>query len=185
MVSSFNIQTTTNATSSTSTPKFDQIVKGTVKICKTGEQTYKITFLKATEFTLYQVWDENGDNGKRVIVNDTDKKWQQSLIAEQKRTGFAPTTIMEIGNCKWAFVITNAYYIKNRLVFDVSTKEIVNLSKTVKTKLPLGMYKNVRFDIDTLSSQLTQWQREVCASPNTNTVLGSYLCLPVPSPPIL
>ena len=109
--------------------------------------------MKATEFTLYQVWDENSDNGKRVIVNDTDKQWQQSLIAEQKRTGFAPTTIMEIGNCKWAFVITNAYYNKNRLVFDVSTKEIVNLSKTVKTKLPLGMYKNVRMDIDSLSNK--------------------------------
>ena len=153
MVSGYN--TGINTIVSTNGPKFDQIIRGNVKICKTGEQTYKITFLKATEFTLYQVWDENGDNSSRVIINDTDRKWQERLIAEQKRTGFAPTTIMEIGDCKWAFVITNAYFNKNKLVLDVSTKEIVNLSKTVKTKLPLGIHKNVRMDIDSVSHTLS------------------------------
>ena len=63
MVSGYNPVMSSNA--STNVPKFDQIIKGNVKICKTGEQTYKITFLKATEFTLYQVWNENSDNSKR------------------------------------------------------------------------------------------------------------------------
>jgi len=153
MVSGYDTGVNRNSGStSSSEPKFDQIVKGNVKICKTGEQKYRITFLKATEFTLYQVWTENGDNGRRVVVNDTDRKWQERLIAAQKATGFAPTTIMEVGNCKWAFVITNAYFEKNRLVFDVSTAEIVNLSKTVKKGLKTGMFKNARFDIDWLSN---------------------------------
>ena len=55
---------------------------------------------------------------------------------------------MEVGNCKWAFVITNAYFEKNKLVFDVSTSKIVNLSKTVKKGLKTGVFKNARFDID-------------------------------------
>ena len=150
MVSGYDtgVNSTSTTSSTYSEPKFDQIVKGNVKICKTGDGLYRITFLKATEFTLYQVWDKDGNNGRRVIVNDTDKKWQERLIAEQKATGFAPTTIMEVGNCKWAFVITNAYFKGKHLVFDVSTKEIVNLSKTVKKGLKTGTFKNARFDID-------------------------------------
>ena len=128
--------------------EYDQIVKGNVKITKTGDDLYKIVFLKASEFTLYQVWQEGGDNGKRYIVNDNSKNWQELLIANQKLRGFAPTAIMAVGNCKWAFVITNAYFVKNRLVFDVSTNEIVNLSTTVKKGLKTGVFKNARFDID-------------------------------------
>ena len=160
MVSGYDTGVNRNSNSNSNDyPLFDQIVGGNIKICKTGEQKYKITFVKAKEFTLYQVWDENPRfNNRRIIVNDTDRKWQERLIAEQKATGFAPTTILEIGNCKYAFIITNAYFEKNKLVFDISTKEIVNLSKTVKTKLPCGTYKNVRFDIDNVnlaSSELT------------------------------
>ena len=142
----------TGARSSTTSniPKYDQIVRGDVKICKTGEQKYKITFMKEREFTLYQVWTPNGDNTQRLVLTDSSKKWQERLIAEQKATGFAPTTLMEVGDCKWAFVITNAYFEKNRLVFEVSTEPIVNLSKTVQKGLKTGYFKNARFDIDSL-----------------------------------
>jgi hypothetical protein len=141
----------TTTSSSASTPKFDQVVRGDVKICKTGNQTYKITFMKEREFTLYQVWNENGNNEKRLVLTDSSKKWQERIIAAQKATGFAPTTLMAVGNCKWAFVITNAYFEKNRLVLDVSTAEIVNLSKTVEKGLKTGYFKNARFDIDFIS----------------------------------
>ena len=104
--------------------------------------------MKEREFTLYQVWSPNGNNNQRLILTDSSKKWQERLIAEQKKTGFKPTTLMAVGDCKWAFVITNAYFVKNKLVFDVSTKEIVNLSKTVNKGLKTGFFKNARFDID-------------------------------------
>ena len=185
----------TSTTSSTySEPKFDQIIKGNVKICKTGDGLYRITFLKATEFTLYQVWNKDGDNGRRVIVNDTDKKWQERLIAQAKATGFAPTTIMEVGNSKWAFVITNAYFEKSRLVLEVSTAEIVNLSKTVQKQngtfcfstsrkcshflavqkgLKTGYFKNARFDIDGLQiSQCILCQYTSKEDCENNNILG-------------
>ena len=107
--------------------------------------------MKEREFTLYQVWTENGNNTQRLVLTDSSKKWQERLIAEQKATGFAPTTLMAVGDCKWAFVITNAYFEKNRLVLEVSTAEIVNLSKTVKKGLKTGYFKNARFDIDYVS----------------------------------
>lgn len=130
-------------------PKFDQIIRGSGFISKTGEQTYKITFCKTTEFTLYQVWNPNGNNNQRLILNDTDENWQKRIIEDQKRTGFKPTTIMEVGNKKYAFVIYNAYFNKNnKLTLEVSTKEIVNLSNTVQKCLKVGQFKNARFDID-------------------------------------
>jgi len=131
--------------------KFDQVVKGNVTISKIGFQKYKIIFQKVMDFTLYQVWDNKSNNNQRLIINDNSKKWQERLINEQKKNGFTPTTIMEIGNCKYAFVITNAYFIKNKLVFEVSTKEIINLSNTVQKNIKCGFFKNVRFDIDNIS----------------------------------
>jgi len=153
MVSGYNTTGYRGSSTSASTPKFDQVVRGDVRICKTGEQKYKITFMKAREFTLYQVWTENGDNTNRLVLTDSSKKWQERLIAEQKATGFAPTTLMAVGDCKWAFVITNAYFEKNRLVLEVSTAEIVNLSKTVRKGLKTGYFKNARFDIDSIDTK--------------------------------
>jgi len=148
MVSGYN--TTGYRGSSKSNAKFDQVVRGDVRICKTGDQKYKITFMKEREFTLYQVWTPNGDNTQRLVIDDNSKQWQERIIAEQKATGFAPTTLMAVGDCKWAFVITNAYFEKNRLVLEVSTEPIVNLSKTVKKGLKTGYFKNARFDIDSV-----------------------------------
>jgi len=162
MVSGYDTNGYRSSNASSVIPGFDQIVKGNVRICKTGNQTYKITFLRANEFTLYQVWNEKGGNDRRVVFTDSDRKWQENLIANQKATGFTPTTIMEVGNCKWAFVITNAYFEKNRLVFDVTTEPIVNLSTTVKKGLKTGYFKNARFDIDLANY--------ICNSNNPNSV---------------
>ena len=161
------------ATRSSTTAKFDQVVRGDVKICKTGEQRYKITFMKEREFTLYQVWTPNGDNSRRLVLTDSSKRWQEGLIAEQKRTGFAPTTLMAVGDCKWAFVITNAYFEKNRLVFEVSTEPIVNLSKTVKKGLKTGYFKNARFDIDAVNIQILAGVTGACGIPSNIITFSS------------
>ena len=165
----------TGARSST-TAKFDQVVRGDVKICKTGDQKYKITFMKEREFTLYQVWTPNGDNSRRLVLTDSSKRWQERIIVEQKATGFAPTTLMAVGDCKWAFVITNAYFEKSRLVLEVSTAEIVNLSKTVQKGLKTGYFKNARFDIDRIAVPICNLcpytSQEECEN-NTNSNINS------------
>ena len=142
MVSSYN--------NITNQPEFDQIVRGKVKSVKTGEQTYRITFLQSSDFTLYQVWTKNGNNSRRLVIDDNSKKWQQVIIDNQKQSGFEPTAIMEVNNCLYAFVITNAYFNKcNKLTLEVSTKQINNLSKTVKNRVKTGIF-NARFDIDSV-----------------------------------
>ena len=144
MVSGYN----TNQVSPSARPEFDQIVHGKVKSVKTGPQTYRITFLQNSDFTLYQVWTKNGNNSRRVVVDDNSKQWQQAIIDSQKQTGFEPTAIMDVNNCLYAFVITNAYFDKcKRLTLEVSTKPIDNLSKTVKKGVKTGVFY-ARFDID-------------------------------------
>jgi hypothetical protein len=62
---------------------------------------------------------------------------------------------MEIKNKKYLFVINEAFFNeKDKLIFKVSTNEI-KLSSGLNKKLkipPLGYHENVRFDIDSLSS---------------------------------
>jgi thioredoxin 1 len=58
---------------------------------------------------------------------------------------------MEIGNNKYAFILDKAKLnCKDRIVFNVSTKEIVLLNSTSKKmlKIPCGHHDDVRFDID-------------------------------------
>jgi len=55
---------------------------------------------------------------------------------------------MELGNKKYVFVIINAYMNKkNDVVFSVSTKSI-NTESSANSRLPIGKFQNVRFDID-------------------------------------
>jgi hypothetical protein len=66
---------------------------------------------------------------------------------------FKPTAIMEIGYKRYLFVINKVKknYINNKLVFYISTKEIRlvgNLSNNLSKKIPTGIHKRVRIDID-------------------------------------
>ena len=98
------------------------------------------------------MWTKNGNNSRRLVVDDNSKQWQQAIINSQKQTGFEPTAVMDVNNCLYAFVITNAYFDKcKRLTLEVSTKPIDNLSKTVKKGVKTGVF-NARFDIDSISS---------------------------------
>ena len=96
-------------------------------------------------------------NENRKVVYQKAKKWVQdfnslngSLKASNKPL-FTPTTVMEIGNSKYLFIIYDAKLnSKGRIVFKVSTEEIELSSGTSKKmlKLPCGHHDGVRFDID-------------------------------------
>jgi len=144
-------------------PEFDQVVKGNVDIKQLSKKKYKITFSKIGKFLLYQVWSDSSKklNENRSVYYRKAKKWVQdfnklndSLKASNKLL-FTPTTVMEIGNNKYVFVIHKAKLNgKGRVVFKVSTKEIKLSSGTSKKmlKLPRGHHDGVRFDIDSDAS---------------------------------
>lgn len=111
--------------------------------------------------------DENADKVKKVdmkinnyryILRKNAKKWVEYFNALNSRKNFTPTTVMQISNKKYVFVIKKAKINKKgELVFYVTTKEIniINDSKSDKVKkifkkLPIGKYQNVRFDIDNI-----------------------------------
>ena len=110
---------------------------------------------------MYQVWDkDNVDNmnDQRGVAYVPAKIWVRAFnqtnafLDKNSKPLFTPTTIMEIENDNYVFVIEKAYLNSNdRVVFIVSTKDI-SLQKNTSKKLidiPCGKHVNVRFDIDT------------------------------------
>jgi hypothetical protein len=103
-------------------------------------------------------------NENRKVFYQNAKKWVQlfnltndSLKASNKPL-FTPTTVMEIGNNKYVFVLNKAKLNgKGHVVFKVSTKEIKSSDKQM-LKLPCGHHDGVRFDID---RTLTLWASEL------------------------
>lgn len=101
-------------------------------------------------------------NNDRLVNLEDFKLWITQAFYQNvsnKKTPFQPTTVMEIENKKFVFVITNAEITpSDKVVFYVSTKEIRlqnqnrNQNNNMKSmvKLPRGCFKNVRFDIDSL-----------------------------------
>jgi len=78
----------------------------------------------------------------------------ETIFGNSLPVSFTPTTIMEVGNKKYIFVIEDATYNINKkkynTVFYISTKQIVknNVSKHL-VKFPINKkLNNVRFDID-------------------------------------
>ena len=144
--------------------KYDQCVRGDVKISKTDEKKYKIKFKKISDFLVYQVWvDDKTVNENRNVLNQKAIDWVNTNFTNNKNISFTPTTVMELGNKKYVFVIINAYMNnKNEVVFSVSTKSI-NTESLANSRLPIGKFQNVRFDIDP-----------------TPTNVGNGLCIPTP-----
>jgi len=128
-------------------PLYDQIIIGDVEVKKVSDKNYTITFQKEGEITFYQIWPEG--NNPRKIFNTSASYWVNNFILEQV---FQPTTVMEVGKCRWAFVIKNAEFTNNKMIWSVSTKEITNLSTAVTNGLKTGKLKNARFDVDSISS---------------------------------
>jgi hypothetical protein len=90
-------------------------------------------------------------NKNRSVYLQTAREWINDFNSIEN---FKPTTVMEIDYKKYIFVINKVNVTKNnKLVLYISTKEIkfvgkVKYSNSVIKKIPTGIYKNVRFDID-------------------------------------
>lgn len=138
------------------TPKFDQVVQGNVDIKQLSGKKYKITFSEIRKFLLYQVWSNSSQqlNENRKVFYQNVKLWienynllNDSLKAFNKPL-FTPTTVMEIGNKKYIFVLNKVKINSNgHVVFKVSTKEIKSSDKKI-LNFPRGHHDGVRFDID-------------------------------------
>ena len=97
-------------------PRFDQVVKGNVDIKKLSKNNYQIVFIEIEKFLLYQVWSDSSktSNEERSVYYQKAKQWINnfnSLNASLKASNkplFTPTTVMEIGNSKYIFVIDEA-----------------------------------------------------------------------------
>ena len=137
--------------------KFDQILKSNIfikKINNCGNKQYEITILEKNNFLLYQVFNYNSipDNKNRIIQNVSQKSWLKSFKQLQFFYNFAPTTIMEIENKLYAFIINNVVIKDDIMIFTVATQSfsgtIDNMASDVSTDIPCGKFNSVRFDID-------------------------------------
>jgi len=139
---------------------FDFVVKAKkVVIKKQGDHKYKVKLAGISDFLKYQAWSKNNINGDHSVSLVSSKDWVKNNFTSSNnfQPSFTPTTIMEVGNTKYCFVIENATYNnknkKYNTVFNVSTNQIVrnNISKHL-LKLPINKkLNNVRFDIDSSS----------------------------------
>jgi hypothetical protein len=155
-----------NTSSLNLTGDFDEVVKGNIKITHNSNgnsNDYIIKFKKVGLFLVYQTWSNDNEdvNKNRKVALVNSKKWVELFNNSNSNSNsddsftFTPTTVMEIKNKKYLFVINEAFFNeKDKLIFKVSTNEI-KLSTGMNEKLkiiPLGCHENVRFDIDSLSS---------------------------------
>lgn len=126
--------------------RFDSVFNANVS--KKGDGEYEIRFLDVGDITVYQVWNETDPtiNGKRVIITTNVENWVNEFNFDDR------TTLMEIGNCKYAFVIKDIELKDRKMRWVVSEREIVNRSKTVSERIPVGKFCDVRFDVDSAHS---------------------------------
>ena len=155
---------------------FDQIVKGNVSIEKKKNGYIKITFSKIGKFLMYQVWDKDSVNlnKKRIVEYVSAKDWVETFklynehLDKNGKPLFTPTTIMETEDDRnYAFVIHKADINSDgKVVFTVSTKEIVASSNKLTQLHIVGELKNVRFDIDEFdydpSTNITYFNYQYC-----------------------
>jgi hypothetical protein len=136
--------------------KYDQIVRGNVKITSKCNGTYKIKFNKISDFLVYQVWSDkipNYNNNRRVYEVKAVDWVEQNFPNHPLNPPFQPTTIIELDfSNQYVVVITDAKIEKDKVVFYVSTGPIDLVNPTcdmrLLKKIPIGSFLNVRFDID-------------------------------------
>ena len=162
---------TPTPTPNPSFPDFDQVVEGNVDIKQLSKKKYKITFNKIGKFLKYQTWSDSSKklNENRSVYYQKAKLWVQdfnklnALLKASDKPLFTPTTVMEIGNNKYLFVLDKAKLNrKGQVIFKVSTKKI-NSSDKKMLKLPRGHHDGVRFDIDYIYNIIYS-AADVCSS---------------------
>jgi len=134
-------------------PLFNQILTSDIEIIKTSNKIYKIYLKKTSEVTFYQVWSVN--NNKRKVYSSNIFNWTNYIKLNRP---FEPTTIMELGNCRYAFTIIDVKYLgNNQMTWNVSQKNIANLSTVFTNNLKTGKFENVRFNVDSVSAAGTYY----------------------------
>ena len=131
---------------------FDQIIKGEVLIKKGDCNNYKITFQNPKDlFLIYQLFSYNNssENKNRIIKNVSQKRWVNNFQEDNNLHDFTPTTIMQIKDKMYIFVINNVNICNGKMIFNVSSKTINNMTDNIAEDLPIC--KSVaRFDIDSI-----------------------------------
>lgn len=132
-----------------SAARFAQIFKSNVNISKIKDKEYKIFFNNSSAITLYQIWVANTPelNNERLTYNSNTGTWVDIFNKNKAE----PTTLMSVGNKKYAFVLQKVEYTKCKMTWFISTTEIINLSKTVSTNIPIGVTKNAKLNVNNLS----------------------------------
>jgi hypothetical protein len=176
----------------------DHVVKASEIFIQRNENDknkYSIKMKVKNDFLTYQTWSDTNPkniNSNRSVILYTPNNWILTFfpINNNNINKFTPTTVMEIGNKKYVFVIESATYKDNKkynVVFHVSTKEIIKNNNKLKklTELPINIkIKNVRFDIDdntsiTYNNVTISSTSEIPGSNNANiqlnyvTIIGS------------
>jgi hypothetical protein len=174
----------------------DQILKGSVivKKLKNTDNEYKIKFITFNDLLIYQTWsssssdnvsninsNNNNNNNSRQVFLEKAKDWVSYNFTNDS-IKFTPTTVMEVGNKKYIFVIEQATYNENKkykLIFYISTKEIIGNNKINKLmSLPLNKkIKRARFDIDAAPMTYNNYgvYINISKSPYENIKPGTYV----------
>jgi hypothetical protein len=158
---------------------YDTVVKtNKIKIKKINSYEYEIKIIKSNDALMYQVFDENSStlNNSRRILSVPLLKWHFYAYVWNKGKDtdipFTPTTVMEICNKQYIFVINNTIIKKGKVIFQISTKDI-NYGKLNKlSKIKTGYFKNVRFDIDKYI-----WTTGVCEPSGGRGVCTMFDCI--------
>ena len=157
---------------------FDFVVKAEkVVIKEKGDNNYKVKLAGVGDFLKYQVWSKNNINGDRSVFLLHAKDWVEQFNIVNSNSdvskSFTPTTVIEIDNKKYVTIITNAEFKNKKVIFHMSTDDVIFNSKKMNkmNKLPKGEFYNVRFDID--DSGLNQACYNQCiASPDLAYIEG-------------
>ena len=141
--------------------KYDQTTKQDV-IISFSQEKYRFEIQKPeNDVYIYQVWKKNNDsmNSQRKYKYLRLKNWITTVFKNE--TNFTPTTLIEINNNFYTAVLVDAK-IEQKLVNNVmtdycvfifDTRPIISPSNRSLLSLPnSGSYKNVRFDIDSLTN---------------------------------
>jgi hypothetical protein len=138
---------------------WDFFTKQDVKISllKEDKTIYIVKFLSSNPILFYQVWDKTGKNNDKryadeLFLNDYIQLFLNYNL--KNKIKFAPTTVIEIDNDLHVLVMIDVKLDKKGKTIAYFKKNSVERNKLqpIDSKLPLGIFKNVRFDIDSVQA---------------------------------
>jgi hypothetical protein len=142
--------------------EYDFFTKQDVKICvdKKDKTQYRVKILTNNPIIFYQVWQPNGKNNSTRFANEALINNFVKLFLDynlENTIKYSPTTVIEIDNTLHVLVMTNVELDKKgRTVFyfKKNSVEIRNKIQPINSTLPIGIFNNVRFDIDSVSEAM-------------------------------